>query len=294
MWDSYFLLKDLFFYLSDRVYSLFVKPPKVVGILDTLHYILENKCSVCRYGDGEMKFIMGGETWFQKTSPLLRSELTDLLHVNINNLIVCIPNKFDGMLQYTKEERKYWRKNISYTRRTWYKYIDKNKIYYDAFISRCYMPYNDKEVAKECFGLWKNIWKDRELLIVEGEKTRLGVGNTLFDNVKSIKRILCPNTQAFTFYNKLMDLVLEYDKEHLILIALGPTATIMAARLCEKGFQAIDIGHLDIEYEWFLMHAESKVPVFNKFVNEAGAGKGVGNCMDKVYQSEVIYKFNCE
>ena len=37
-----------------------------------------------------------------------------------------------------------------------------------------------------------------------------------------------------------------------MLIALGPTATILAYDLAEKGVQALDVGHIDIEYEWFL------------------------------------------
>lgn len=31
----------------------------------------------------------------------------------------------------------------------------------------------------------KAIWKDRDVVFIEGEKSRLGVGNDLFDNVKA-------------------------------------------------------------------------------------------------------------
>lgn len=54
----------------------------------------------------------------------------------------------------------------------------------------------------------------------------------------------------------------------MFLLALGPTATVLAYDLCKIGFQAIDIGHLDIEYEWFNQGANDKVNVANKYVNE--------------------------
>ena len=68
----------------------------------------------------------------------------------------------------------------------------------------------------------------------------------------SIKRILCPEKDAFDKYDNILSEALKQDKTSLFLIALGPTATILASELCDNEFQAIDIGHLDIEYEWFL------------------------------------------
>ena len=73
-------------------------------------------------------------------------------------------------------------------------------------------------------------------------------------------------------------------------MALGPTATVMAYDLAKLGYQAIDIGHVDIEYEWFLMKAIHKVPIQNKYVNEAGAGIGVGSCNNQTYLNQIIFK----
>ena len=54
-----------------------------------------------------------------------------------------------------------------------------------------------------------------------------------------------------------MKIVQKYSpNEYLILLALGPTATVMAYNLAQKGYQAIDIGHIDIEYEWYRMGAK--------------------------------------
>ena len=138
----------------------------------------------------------------------------------------------------------------------------------------------------------KKIWNNKDILLIEGEKSRLGIGNDLFDNVKSIQRILAPNRNAFKHYNDILKEVCKYNPaDYLILLALGPTATILAYDLALKGYQAIDIGHVDIEYEWFKMGATHKVPVPNKFVNEAGAGAGVGDIDNKKYLSEIVCRF---
>lgn len=291
LWDLGIILKELFFRIVDKYYCFFHSAPDIKNIEESIIYILNHHCSVSRFGDGELKFINGSHTWFQNGHPLLQSRLREILQNNQENLIVCVPNVFGTLSLYTEHDKKYWQQHITHTRKIWYRYLDKNKTYYDAFISRCYMPYRDKSRAKVYFKLWKKIWDNRELLILEGEKTRLGVDNDLFDNVKSIKRILCPNTQAFSYYDQLFNEALKYDKNKLVLIALGPTATVLAADLCSKGYQAIDIGHIDIEYEWFMMQATHKIPVKNKFVNEAGAGRGVGDIENEKYISEIVCQF---
>ena len=39
------------------------------------------------------------------------------------------------------------------------------------------------------------------------------------------------------------------------------------------------------------MHVTHKVPVENKFVNEAGAGVGVGDINDIKYKNEIVCRF---
>ena len=79
-----------------------------------------------------------------------------------------------------------------------------------------------------------------------------------------------------------------YDAE-LVLISLGPAATVLAFDLARKGIQALDIGQLDTEYEWFLRGVTQRVEI---------PGKGVAELewcrypekrnSDLCYQSQVI------
>lgn len=134
----------------------------------------------------------------------------------------------------------------------------------------------------------KQLWNRREVLIVEGTHSRLGVGNDLFDNTSSIRRILAPATNAFSRYDKLIDEIEKVAGDSLILLALGQTATVLAYDLAQKGFQAIDIGHVDIEYEWMRMKATEKVAVPNKYVNEVKEGRFFTDSNNAEYLAQII------
>lgn len=82
----------------------------------------------------------------------------------------------------------------------------------------------------------------------------------------------------------------------MILLALGPTATALAYDLYCQGYRAIDIGHVDIEYEWCRMGATEKVPIKDKYTNEAESKGGleVGKILDDAYCSQIYAKIGCE
>ena len=46
------------------------------------------------------------------------------------------------------------------------------------------MRYKDKTKKVKLFNLLKKIWEGQEIVFIEGEKTRLGIGNDLFENAK--------------------------------------------------------------------------------------------------------------
>lgn len=277
--------------IIDFIYRRLVQAPKVASLEDSVNYIIQTHCSVSRLGDGEIKLVAGKKLGFQDENSILQEKMIEVLSKPIENHIVCLPDIFNDLTIYDSDSQKHWKKHLAFYRRYWYRYINKQANFYNAFISRCYMMYQNPSMSSRMFELLKQIWQDRDVIIIEGEQSRLGVNNDLFNNTKSIKRILAPNRNAFNYYQLILDKVTQYDKqEYLILLALGPTATVMAYDLAKLGYQAIDIGHVDIEYEWFLMKATHKVPVHNKFVNEAGAGAGVGVCNDQMYLSQILFK----
>ena len=132
----------------------------------------------------------------------------------------------------------------------------------------------------------KKIWNNREIIIIEGQYTKLGIGNNLFDNCKSIGRIICPATNAFDKYDEIVKEIRKQSKDKLILMSLGPTATVLAYDMSKEGYQCIDTGHVDIEYMWFLNSAKNKEEVEGKFVNEVSSK--VESIMDEKYTNQII------
>ncbi len=119
----------------------------------------------------------------------------------------------------------------------------------------------------------------------------MGMGNDLFSNAKSIKRILCPAENAFEKYDEILQAAKQYGDNTLILIALGMTATVLAYDLAAAGYWAVDIGHIDIEYEWFLSKATERFAIKGKYTNEAKDGNIVDNqYVTPEYLSEIVCK----
>ena len=150
---------------------------------------------------------------------------------------------------------------------------------------------NQTDAPAKRFRNLKRIWDKRDCIFVEGQFTGLGAGNDLFDNAASVKRILGPAENAFTRYHEILDFCLAQNKDDLFLLALGPTATVLAYDLCKAGYQAVDIGHIDLEYEWFKKGEGRRTPVAGKYNNEIEGGDAPEGIEDEGYRKEVVAEF---
>lgn len=160
----------------------------------------------------------------------------------------------------------------------------------DTQISRPYVAYKNSNKVKRIFPELKKIWDGKDVIIVEGSKTRLGIGNDLFDNSLSIKRILAPAKNAFSCYQLILREVVKIYKGELLLLALGPTATVLAYEFSKLNMRALDLGHIDIEYEWFLRGSHGHDAISGKYTNEAEGGDEVDDCLDENYLKEIAVR----
>ena len=190
---------------------------------------------------------------FQVENKKLNKLLIKALNNRNDRIMVCIPNVFSykEYNRFTLKSAKHWAKFIMNNRKKLYEILDFQYKYGDSLFTRQYMDLKDKSCTGEYYAAVKRIWDNRDVVIVEGRFTRFGVNNDLLNNAKSVSRIICPEKNAFAKYDEILESCLKQDKNDLFLVALGPTATVMSVDLTESGYQAIDIGHLDIEYEWF-------------------------------------------
>ena len=230
-----------------------------MSIEDTIDYILKYGISIGRYGDGEFKWIEGiKQDSFQNDNEFLQQKLKEVIYSNNDKYGIAIPDSFRSVKPLKSSAKKFWMLEIGKNGKRYLKYLDRNKTYFNANITRFYIDYSDEDLSVRRFGLMKKIWDDKDIIIVEGSLSRLGMGNDLLSNSNSIKRILVPNENAVDNYDNILDYISKnINENNLLLLAIGPTATILSYDLSRLGFQALDVGHIDIEYEWFLNKASS-------------------------------------
>ena len=282
------------------------KSVKVSDAWQTVAYIKSTGCSLSRYGDGELDMVFnyldGGaerKSGFQTYDAELGRRLCDILGGHDNpsvNHCVGLPGCMFGIgTSYLREEAaQFWEYYTYQNLDRALSCIDKNRTILETNFSRFYLSHRDKSRCREYIDELKTIWDNKNLLIVEGVNTRLGVSNDLFDNASSIKRILGPATDAWGRYEDILAEAVSACKELsakgnlMVICALGMTATVLAYDLAKEGFQAIDLGHLDIEYEWMRMGATTKVAVSGKFTNESADGKNVKDIDNSDYKLQIL------
>lgn len=274
--------KNLLYELADPRTLQNIKLPKILNSDKSLDELITSGKSIARYGDGEFKLIMGENIGFQKSHPKLTRRLKEILKNDNDNVLVGIVDIF-GYCPNT-----YMKKIVMLCRETLYKYINFNKTYVDASLARRFV-FPTEEQGVEYYNKIKSLWNNKDVVIVEGAGSRLGVGNDLFEGAKSIQRILCPIKNAFSKYDAILSECLKQPEDKLFILALGPTATLLAVDLAEKGYRALDIGHLDTCYETFLRKSDKFVHVEGKIVfNSERYNCLLKPCKDEDYNKQII------
>ena len=109
-----------------------------------------------------------------------------------------------------------------------------------------------------------------------------------------MERIICPATNAFTQYDQILNAAKEHGRNKLIVIALGPTATILSYDLAKENYWALDLGHIDIEYSWYLQKARTKVPIKGKKSAEVNGAEDfqLTDIEENIYKKSIIAKIS--
>ncbi len=265
--------------------------PKVRSIDETLDDLLSGQRSLCRFGDGEFACISGNlrAKFTTKYYPELAGRLAEVLHSNDDSIMVAIADNYGDLSMYSPQSRREIRSYMtSEIRREHAQILNRDSVYYNAYVTRPYMFYYDDENKMQDY--WKRIkslWEKRHVMIIEGQSTGMGAGNDLLANASKVSRIIAPAVNAYEEYDSIWEAAMEQPLDCLYLIALGPVATVLAYDLARSGRQAIDIGHLDIEYEWMKRGAYRSI-IPNKYVNEVDGGTSPGPICDPVYLNQIL------
>lgn len=249
--------------------------------------IVNEKCSLIRFGDGEFEIMAGKERApFQKYEKDLSDRLREVIRSREDNILIALANNYgsldsykdkDGIREYMTEEVRAFHSSL----------LDYRRVYYDAYMFKCYFRSKDRKDAERRYALGKKIWADRDVILIEGAKTRTGQGNDLLDNAGSVQRILCPTQNAYRRYQDILEEAKKISRDKLILCALGPAGKVLAYDLILNGYQVVDIGQIDMEYEWYRAGVGIKVPNPTKYVSQLPPAL-VEEIHDEKYQSQII------
>lgn len=286
------LIRRYRWYVADPLARRPFQNLKIMDSFESIQYIIDHRCSISRYGDGELSFFWGVKEGYQEVNNKLVSGLKHVLQAtDAPNHIVGIPYYLKNVDGTVKITRAFWGDFIRKFGKRLRPLLSSNRTYIDTQISRFYIEYYDRDRSTRQLQMLKRIWDGRDVVIVEGNQSRTGVGNDLYDNAKSLQRILGYSTNGFSHYEKMLHAITSYIKPEegkLIILSYGPTATILAYDLAKLGYQAVDIGHLDIEYEWYQRGDMNGGVVKGKYTNEAMGGNNVEECADEKYLSQII------
>lgn len=267
--------------------------PLFYSIEESIHEIVEGKKSMARFGDGEFAIMSHVERQaFQQLDEKLADRLKEVIACEEDGILIGIADNYGTLEKYNNGGRQGIRLYMTEdVRKAHWKFLNKDRVYHNAYISRPYALFADNmtDAPKHRFENLKRIWDGRNVIFVEGALTRLGMGNDLFDNAAQIRRIEAPPINSFNKYDEILAAALQYAEEDtLFLIALGPSAGVLAYDLYHAGYQAIDIGHVDLEYEWYLKGTGGRCEVRNKYNNEWPDGYIVNDDIDEKYLREIV------
>lgn len=199
--------------------------PAVVSERDTLEAVLGGQ-SLARFGDGEFALCIDRACIFQRPAANLRARLRAILH-DAGACLVGIPN-----LSASSPKADLWQRYRSCA-----ELLTADRRYGSAFISR---PDSAPWInTVEYWARLESLWLGRDVTLVRGSDTSLTAEDLL--GARSVRRVLAPARDAWTVYDDLLSTI---GRPDLVLLCLGPTATVLAVDLCARGVHAVDLGHV--------------------------------------------------
>lgn len=229
---------------------------KIISEKETVDKIYNEKCSICRFGDGEIYHLYHNNSKYgsggQICKPYIQQKLVNILNNIDNNKKILIG--FSGYFndeetiknRYVKRHisknflrfRNRYKKNLY---NTFPHLFNNSELLYSAEITRLHQIKERKYICN----IFNKIFCENKCIFVGNNKVIQLVKNILLDKFKSIEFIEAPSSNAYFVYEKIMQQInnINPDKNKVILSSLGITSTIMSYELAEKGFWAIDIGH---------------------------------------------------
>lgn len=249
--DNYIenFIKEIRYDIADEVRNLPV--PKIMSVDETLDILVNEKKSICRFGDGELSIVNGKGIPFQIFDEKLQKRLIEILQSSNDEVLIGLPRiAFYSKENTTDENKVFWRKKGEHFRNITLPWVDMNKQYYPTEVTLAYSYYINYDMEKY-FAKFRKIWEGRDVVIITGKTVFDKITHNIFDNARSVEYIYGPSMNAFSEYDDILNKALEIDKNKIVISILGPTAKPLSYDLALKGYQALDLGHIAKSYDLY-------------------------------------------
>lgn len=208
-----------------------------LDMFETLEMLATSDMSFARFGDGEFRLLVRPDfnLRFQDNSPALRDALGQVLSSQDESLLVGFPQLYRDA---------HWSGIWAELWSDLQPYLAGDQQYGNSHVTR---PVAFRSLGERGVALWRQVWDGKRVGVVTGEGSRFDLIPELFDNVASTTTFSSTATNGFEDLDRVRAEVLASDVD-LVLIALGPAGTVLAAQLAEAGRRSLDIGHLSDSY----------------------------------------------
>lgn len=218
--------------------------PKVLPEKDTFKLVRDQRLNLARYGDGEFKLAMGKDIKLQPNSKLLQYHMQNILK---NPHLKCLPaiqNIYEPSLfnSLPDGKKKFWAK---YRSDNVTQYLDPNRTYGSSFVCR---KDNAPWISCDDILQWRTLWEDEVVISVVGHK-KWSVD--IIDNTSRTIEVRGPEKNAFAEFDDILSRLRHIwvqEQAYIIVLQIGPTATVLANELAKYDIWAIDLGSWQFNY----------------------------------------------
>ena len=207
--------------------------PRIIGESETLDLILSGR-SIARYGDGEFKIASyGSGIKSQEANAHLSARLAAIIK-RPGDCMIGIPDihavKESPLSSQQKVE--FWVKQLRFSN-----LLHPDVQYVSSFISR---PDSAPWINTDDY--WQRLeqlWVGQDVSVVRGSGKSLSPDDMI--GAREVTDVLCRKQHAYQDYDEILARI---GTPKRALICLGPTATVLAYDLCQRGVHAVDLGHV--------------------------------------------------
>ena len=250
------ILEDCVFELDELRNFLLQQAPKILDRAESLALLLRQPKSFARFGDGEVAIMQGKDHIFQKYDSRLAEKMFQVLRTKRDDLYIGINRMYFHSVMLgnlTDAGRNFHRMNDKFLRKFFTENTNPEIQYLDACCFGGYFACASNDIYADFIRMKRKLFEGRKIAVVTGRSVLEKLDYDIFDLAVSKIIIDAPSKDAFSAYDSILrDISRNVNKDTLICLILGQTATVMVSDLTDMGYIAWDAGHIAKDYDFFM------------------------------------------